>query len=362
MANVHHCDIESILQSVAAQWPYRRWQQYNVLVAVSGGRDSVALLRTLVAIGQSMEEQPGNSVEAVSSVESAHASRLVVAHFNHQLRGKDSERDQEFVQRLAEEMQLECHVGSATVSNEGNVSSSSSENMLRDQRYNFLVDIARKTHCRYIATAHHAGDQAETVLFRIVRGTGVSGLAGIPPTRLVDDSLTIVRPMLYVDPAQIDAAMRQWNQPFRTDVSNASSAYSRNFLRNEVLPMLRQRFGEQVDSNINRLARQAGENQSFISSVVAELLPQAIERQSPNRTVLNCDHLVGAAPVVLRELFAEIFRNQNWPMEAIGFRELDRLAEIATSGSDVAKFQLPGGVNCFLQSGFVYLERESSRR
>jgi hypothetical protein len=65
---------------------------------------------------------------------------------------------------------------------------------------------------------------------------------------------------------------------------------------------------------------------------------------------------------VLRELFAEIFRNQNWPMEAIGFRELDRLAEIATSGSDVAKFQLPGGVNCFLQSGFVYLERESSRR
>ena len=158
---------------------------------------------------------------------------MVVAHFNHRLRGADSDGDSQFVSKLSEELGLEFYGGAADV-DDGAVS----ENDFRHQRYNFLFRVARQTNCRYVVTAHHRDDQVETVLFRLFRGTGVGGLGGIPVARVVDESLTIMRPMLNVTKREIESALEAWNQPWRSDVSNSTSQYARNFIRNEVLPKL----------------------------------------------------------------------------------------------------------------------------
>ena len=313
-----------LTEQVKAAWSFERWAGFNVLVAVSGGADSVALLRALVSI---KKEYGSDSTGA-----------LVVAHFNHRMRGAESNQDAEFVSQLAAESQLEFHSQSATQDG-----ATDSENDLRDQRYDFLASVARQTNCRYIATAHHRDDQIETVLFRLFRGTGIGGLGGIPAARVVDESLTIIRPMLNVSKAEIESALKAWNQPWRNDASNLTSQYTRNFIRNEVLPKVRERF-DSADESVVRLSQQAAEQQDFLHEQSMKLFG-AVSEDGKN-ILIDCEKLEGQSRVLLRELFVEVFRRQSWPVSQLGYRELDRLARLVLSQNDEPRFQLPGAVNC----------------
>ena len=319
-----------LIREIESAWPLHRWDEFRVVVAVSGGADSVALLLALVEIKK-------QSLHATSG-------SLAVAHFNHQLRGADSDKDAEFVSQLAERLGLDCQVASA----EDNVASKSkskneSENDLREQRYQFLTSIARQTNSRYIATAHHRGDQIETVLFRILRGTGLGGLGGIPISRVVDESLTIVRPMLNVQKSSIEEALNSWNQTWREDASNSQSRYTRNFIRNEILPLLHDRFPN-VDGSIARLSHQATEQSAFLESLAQGLFESVNDEDGI--VVVDCQMLREQSPVLLRELLIRIFRQQSWPTSQLGFDELDRLAGLVVSQCDEPLFQLPGGINC----------------
>ena len=328
----------SVIEQIEAAWPLESWAQFNVLVAVSGGADSVALLRALDTIKK--ERCPDSE------------SLLVVAHFNHQLRGVESDEDAEFVKRLAFQLQLKFHEQSADTSD-----STKSENALRDQRYEFLVSVARETNCRYIVTAHHRDDQVETVLFRMFRSTGVGGLGGIPAVRVVDESLTIMRPMLNVSKAEIESALATWNQPWRRDTTNAQSQYTRNFIRNEVLPKIRERF-DSVDESVARLSKQAAQQQEFLRDRAIDLMG-AVSMDGTGVTI-DCEKLDGQSPVLLRELFAELFRRQSWPVSQLGFRELDRLAKLVSKAADEPRFQLPGLVDCEKRSGEIHLFKSSN--
>ena len=325
----------SLIESISLSWPTGRWREFNVVVAVSGGADSVALLRAL------------NQIKDEASL-----GNLIVAHFNHKLRGADSDGDADFVRKLAKDLGLEFRSGVA----DGATSERKpgSEESFRDARYEFLFEVARDTGSRYIATAHHRDDQIETVLFRLFRGTGVAGLSGIPVTRVVDESLTIVRPMLHVSRTAIESALKQWNQPTRHDTSNAESSYARNFLRNDVLPLLRQRFGS-VDDAVARLASQAAEQQEFIREQMFPLFDSVLIEEGD--VTIDCGRLGELSPVLIRELFREIFRQQSWPVSQLGFRELDRLAQLVRSDSDEPRFQLPGAINCLKHEGVVRLSQ-----
>ena len=150
-------------RSVARAWEPGLWCDTTVLVAVSGGADSVALLL------------------ALWGVSAQGSGKLMVAHFNHRLRGADSDADEQFVDSLGRRLGLTVEMGRArqpiTPGGDG------IEAGARDQRYQFLREVADRAGARYVVTAHTANDQAETLLHRIVRGTGVAGLAGIPFTR-----------------------------------------------------------------------------------------------------------------------------------------------------------------------------------
>ncbi len=329
----------TLVEKILNAWPVERWNEFHVVVAVSGGADSVALLRALHQIKSELTKPSTGS--------------LFVAHYNHKLRGADSDGDAAFVSELAANLKLGFHAGSGA----SNVASSS-ENDFREERYEFLFDVARKTNSRYIVTAHHRDDQVETVLFRVFRGTGIGGLQGIPLSRVVDESLTIVRPMLDVKRTTIDAALDAWGQSYRNDVSNQQSKYARNFLRNEVLPLLRERFAS-ADDSVVRLSKQATEQQAFLREQMMPLFQFVSERD--NGVTIECGSLRGQSPVLLRELFSEIFRRNSWPVSQLGFRELDHLARLVVSNYDVPRFQLPGMIDCRKDGRLIRLTRNRNR-
>ncbi len=188
----------------------------RVLVALSGGADSMCLLSSL----WENSEKLGITVCA--------------AHFNHRLRGEESERDARFAGEQCAQRNIPFLCGSGDVSAEAEKSRRSLEETAREMRYAFLSEAAEKLSCNVIATAHNADDNAETVLLNLTRGSGAKGLSGIPVIRG-----NIVRPLLMNTREEIEAYLEEKNIPHVEDSSNASDDYTRNLIRHRVMPVLK---------------------------------------------------------------------------------------------------------------------------
>lgn len=208
----------------------------RVAVAVSGGADSVALLRILLDLRAEL------------------GIVLAVAHFNHQLRGDDSDADGYFVAELATEHDLLFFASRADVRGHAAANRLSVEHAARELRYQWLLELARDQRFDAIATAHTADDQAETVLMKFLRGAGTRGLAGIHPI-LVRDDVRIVRPLLEVSRVEIEQYVTSIKQPWREDESNRDRRLTRNRIRHDLLPLLEQDY----NPNLRRLLSQTAE-------------------------------------------------------------------------------------------------------
>ena len=203
----------------------------KVLMACSGGADSVACLSVLRELGYALH----------------------VVHFNHRTRGPESEADCNLTADLAYRWGLPFHVISRPILDEAEAAGEPFESYARRARYAAFLDIARDTGCAALATGHHQGDQAETVLMRLIRGSGMRGLAGIPPARM-EQGVRIIRPLLDCSREDIERYLRYWELPWREDASNTSNAYTRNRVRNELMPLLRESFNPSVDEALARTA------------------------------------------------------------------------------------------------------------
>jgi tRNA(Ile)-lysidine synthase len=246
------------LDRFASSWPPANWQDVNVIAAVSGGADSVALLTALAALKR------------------AGTGKLIVAHFNHQARGAESDEDENFVQQLAEQLQLPFLAGRSESGATGPAARNGFEAAARAVRYAFLTDAARKTGARYVTVAHTADDQAETVLHRIVRGTGIAGLGGMPRARLLAPGVTLIRPMLPLRRQEVRTYLRRTGQTWREDASNANRNWTRNRIRGELLPQLARDYNPAVVQSLVRLGRLAREAQEVVDCEAGALLERAV--------------------------------------------------------------------------------------
>jgi tRNA(Ile)-lysidine synthase len=213
----------------------------RVAVAVSGGADSVALLRLLLDLRSEL------------------GVVLSVAHFNHRIRGTASNEDEQFVRDLAREHGLQFWYADADVPAYAREHKLSLEAAARAKRYEFFENIVTCGSADRIATAHTLDDQAETVLMRIIRGTGVSGLAGIQPRLMVRDADqveagAIVRPLLPFRRPDLEAYLRSCNQPWREDATNADLHHTRNRIRQLVIPLLEREFNPAIRERLAELA------------------------------------------------------------------------------------------------------------
>ncbi|MBX7071551.1 MAG: tRNA lysidine(34) synthetase TilS [Pirellulales bacterium] len=321
-----------------ADWPADRWRDVNVLVAVSGGPDSVAMLRALIAI------------------RTAGAGRLIVGHFNHQLRGAESDADEQFVRDLAQSLGLDARIGKSQVQRPSEASRRAWEEVARDERYGFLTQSAGELGARYIAMAHTADDQVETVLHRLIRGTGIGGLAGIPRARHLG-AASLIRPLLDVTRGEVLAYLQKLGQDYRVDRTNAEPLATRNRIRLELLPLLREGYNANVDEAIRNLARLAGEAQQVIGERALELAERAATRADESIEI-NCRLLTGEPPHLVRECLVQLWRSAGWHEQAMGFSQWQMLAQLATADVSTASARmLPGGIRAERKQEWLRLTR-----
>lgn len=217
----------------------------RVLCACSGGADSVCLLHLL------------RSMDGIG---------VVCAHFNHGLRGAESDRDEAFVKELCDRLGVPCVTGHGDVRGYAAERGLGIEEAARELRYAFLERTAKEQGCSRIATAHNAEDNAETVLLNLIRGTGGRGLGGIPPVRG-----KLIRPLLTVTRAEIETYLAEHGLPHVEDSSNASDDYTRNRIRHRILPLLREENPAAVE-NIGAAAELARQDEEYLSGEAERFL------------------------------------------------------------------------------------------
>jgi tRNA(Ile)-lysidine synthase len=295
----------------------------RLLVAVSGGADSVALLRGL------------------AELRSRRSLDLVAAHLNHQLRGDDAVADAALVRELCKSLNIpliEHQIDVRRIAAEQGIGI---EQAARDARYEFLTATAVAQGCAWVLVAHTADDQVETVLHHILRGTGIDGLRGIPVTRPLSDGVTLARPLLGIGRARIEAYLSALPQAWRDDATNRDTSLTRNRIRHELLPILRDRFNPHIGAAIVHLAQQAAEIQSVIDQEARELLTDCCLAAEPDVVRLDAAKLGAAAPHLVREALRSAWRNQEWPLGGMGFDRWTDVADVATG--KITAIDLPAG-------------------
>ena len=348
-------------QQLIRSWPPETWRDVTVLVAVSGGADSVALLRGLTAV-----LAPGSG-------------QLIAAHYNHGMRGEHALADEAFVVDLCQDLGVPCEVGRADrgasvveetgVTANGDASASagpprstmSSEAALRRARYRFLTDTARRLGARYVATGHTADDQAETVLHRIVRGTGIAGLAGIRRYRELVPGVSLVRPLLDISRRQVREYLEALAQTACEDGSNADLTFTRNRIRHELLPQLAAQYNARVGDAVLRLASLAADVQQVVTNLVEDLYDRCVKHDSPVQVSLDCRELGGVPHYLARELLVTVWRHRRWPLRAMGYQRWEQLADlVGTPPIGPWKQVFPGSIVAERQGPWLRLFRDRS--
>ena len=314
----------------------------GIVVAVSGGPDSICLLRALISLKTSLAIGP-----------------VIVAHFNHQLRGAESDADEEFVRltctALATEVSRSVRLrsGGCDVMARAKAERANLEAMARRWRYEWLAQVAREEGTRYVATGHTANDQAETVLHRLLRGSGLKGLRGIAPRRQLTPEIEVIRPILTATRAQVLAYLAYVGQAFRQDTSNRDLSKMRNRIRHELLPTLAAQYNPAIVPLLCRLARQSKSAYAEQLTGAARLLAEAELPPANSLLVFDRACLASAARPLVREAFRLVWARQHWPEQEMNFAHWDRLAGVALG--EIRAVDFPGGIRARLKERVVQL-------
>lgn len=324
------------LQRLSAALERTGFWESPAVVAVSGGADSVALLCGLERLAPA-------------------SARLVVAHARHDIRS-DAPDDERFVASLAARLGIECVARSITVRDDLEHRGEGLEARARRLRYEFLLDVARTTGARRVAVGHTADDQAETILHRIFRGTGVAGLAGMRPARALGDGIALVRPMLRLSRELGRSFLATHGEQWREDLTNADPRHARNFIRHEILDRAVRGPYAAASAAIVRLGAQADRSSAAIASAVEHFLDLHTLRQADGRVVLDAMAVAALDRHLLAHLVAALWQREGWPrrdMTALHHEAVADLVVTVGRGDRPAMpaIDLPGGVRAAASSG-----------
>ena len=278
------------------------------VVAVSGGSDSVGLLRALHTLGPEL------------------GLSLTVAHLDHGVRGEASRADAAFVEELASELGLPCDLGQWQPTRTGHFEADA-----RRARYAWLCETAGTRGAAVVAVGHTLDDQAETILHRIVRGTGLRGLSGIPERRVLswDPPVLLVRPLLSVSRQSIREILGTLGQPYREDASNADLARTRARIRHDLLPRLAREYNPRIALALVRLGNLAADSEKAMDHRLREMAHSVTWSANGQQVEIRREWLL-ELPVFLRaEVLRRVWREAGWPEAGMSARRWRRLATLA---------------------------------
>lgn len=321
-----------------APWLHRVWkslkrlQGSGVVVAVSGGGDSVGMLRVLHAIG------PGWGL------------RLSVAHLDHGARGEEGRADARFVGDLAGALGLPVDLGQWRPTRAGHFEADA-----RRARYAWLAGVASDRGARFVAVGHTVDDQAETILHRIVRGTGLRGLAGIPRSRRLAPGVTLIRPLLDASRRQVRDHLAAIGQGYRDDPTNADTSRTRAQIRGELLPELADRYNPAVADALVRLGRLAADSSRALDRLARDRARGVVLEAGPDRIAMHRPGLARLGPFERAEVLRLAWRHAGWPEGAMDARRWRALARWAAS--DRPRLSAGAGVEAFSTPDRIELRR-----
>ncbi len=300
--------------------------QHHLVVAVSGGQDSVCLLHVLVKLQDELD------------------IKLHIAHLNHQLRGAESEADAEYVAQLARQLGIPATIEQRDVKSYQARQRISLEEAAREVRYSFLEEVAESVRASRVAAGHTTDDQAETILMHLIRGTGTRGLRGLQPSsrrQSSGGSITIIRPLLQVR-RQETADYCQHHQLIpRIDASNLSLSPLRNRIRHQLLPQL-ESYNPRVVEALLRTARIAGEDLAFLDKESRRLWDSIAQRQG-DTIILDKGRFLESPPALQRHLLRAAIEELLGNLKDIETRHIEEIMAALTKPAG-KRFSLPGGL------------------
>lgn len=305
----------------------------TVLVAVSGGPDSVCLLDLL------------NRSRARLGIS------LHVAHLDHGLRGRASRNDARFVRRLADKMNLPCEVGVSDVKALAKSEGRSLEDAARQSRYRFLEEVSGRVGASRVALGHTRSDQAETVLLRLVRGSGATGLAAIRPVR----DARYVRPLLEVSREEVENYLRFRGLRFCKDLTNLDLRFTRNRLRRDLLPRLRLDYNPDVEGALARAATLLSAEDDWLEEQAGRALSKSRQLAPSGKIVLDVNRVLGYHLALRRRVIRKALEETGCEGDSLGFGGVERLVK-ALGGHPVA-FQVSEEVSASCDGSSLILSR-----
>jgi len=280
----------------------------RVVVALSGGPDSVALLYGLLAI------QPEFDL------------KLYVAHLNHKLRGAESDEDERFAKKLAGRLKLKFFSKKIDVKGEAKRKKLGIEESAREIRYRYLENLAIQIKADKIAFGHQADDQAETFLMRLLRGAGGAGLSGIPPKRG-----KIIRPLIRIRREEIETFLKANQIPYRLDSSNYLTDYFRNKIRLSLLPKIKEEFNPKIVESLNRTADIISLLQEYIEKRCEQIVKHLgisrgsrQRRERKNKIILDLKQFAGYDTCLQREMIRFSIKQLKGDLNQLAFESVDR--------------------------------------
>jgi len=230
------------------------------------------------------------------------------------------------------------------------------EEAARTVRYDFLTQTAARLGARYVVTAHTADDQVETILQRIIRGTGLAGLAGIPFARRLSEATTVVRPLLAVTRTEVLDYLAAAGLRYREDASNTDQGFMRNRIRHELLPLLRERFHPAVNESLLRLGQLANDARRAMVPQVLDLFEQAVTKTAAGFLVARAPLLKQPTHLV-REVLMFAWHQQMWPEQDMGYTTWDYLAQLLLADEVGSRRTLPGGIDVRREASGLRFEK-----
>lgn len=304
----------------------------KILLCVSGGPDSMALLYLLTALRKE------------------YGIELAVAHLDHMLRGKASAQDANFVKKIADKLNIPFVTEESDVRALANSNKMSIEEAAREARYDFYQRAAKKVVATKIATAHTMDDQAETVLMRLIKGAGSAGLSGIPYKRQLSNRW-VIRPLLDIKRSDIEKYIKKQGIPSRIDASNLKTFYLRNRVRNILIPLLEKKFNPKIKENLNLVSKNLGAEFSYLN-IAARRLCERLTSKTQRGIDIGIDDLLRQHIAMQRLIVREIIFKLRGNLRKITYKHWLQV-ESALTKVGRQKVDLAGGIKVIRDKGRV---------